>query len=111
NMFDKLAGNPQSGGTWRRDGMPPTNHGAVYNPSVDVSGVFLYIRAGTAPCANDTARLTVTEVRAPQAGNNATLNICPTDTLVDLFAALGPNADSVGIWTDAANTQLPDSLF
>ncbi len=111
NMFDKLAGNPQSGGTWRRDGTPPTNHGAVYNPSVDVSGVFLYIRAGTAPCANDTARLTVTEVRAPQAGNNATLNICPTDTLVDLFAALGPNADSVGIWTDAANTQLPDSLF
>lgn len=111
NMFTKLAGNPQSGGTWRRDGTPPTNHGATYNPAIDVSGVFLYIRTGTAPCASDTARLTVTEVRAPQAGANAVLNICPTDTAVNLFAALGPNADSVGTWTDSGNTQLPDSLF
>lgn len=111
NMFDKLSQNPQSGGTWRRDGTPPTSHGTIYDPAVDSSGVFLYIRAGTGPCANDTARLTVVEVRAPRAGTNATLNVCPTDTLVNLFAALGPDADSAGIWTDAGNTELPDSIF
>ncbi len=111
NMFGKLALNPQTGGTWRRDGNPPTAHGATYDPAVDSSGVFLYIRAGTAPCANDTARLTVTEVRAPQAGNDATLTVCPTDSVIDLFAALGTGADTTGIWTDGANDTLATPLF
>ncbi len=111
NMFDKLAMNPQSGGTWRRDGTPPTSHGATYNPAVDSSGVFLYIRSGTGPCANDTAQLTVVEVPAPNAGSSATLNACPTDTLVDLFAALGPDADSTGAWTDGANNPMPNGSF
>ncbi len=111
NMRDQLAGNPQSGGTWRRDGSPPTAHGSTYNPAEDSSGVFLYIRTGTGACANDTARLTVTEVRAPQPGQNASLNVCPTDTAVNLFAALGPTADSTGVWTDSNNVVLEDSLF
>ncbi|HMN06233.1 MAG TPA: gliding motility-associated C-terminal domain-containing protein [Flavobacteriales bacterium] len=111
NMLSHLAGNPQSGGVWRRDGNPPTAHGATYNPAVDSSGVFLYILTGAAPCANDTARLTVVEVPAPQAGTSATLNVCPTDTLVDLFAALGSDADSTGIWQDADNNVLPNGNF
>lgn len=111
NMRDQLAGNPQSGGTWRRDGSPPTAHGSLYDPATDSSGVFLYIKTGTAPCANDTARLTVTEVRAPQPGLDASLNVCPTDTAVDLFAALGLAVDSNGVWTDSNNAVLEDSLF
>jgi len=111
NMFDKLAQSPQSGGVWRRAGNPPTVHGAIYNPAVDSSGTFLYIRMGTGPCANDTAALTVTETRAPQAGANASLNVCPSDAAVNLYAALGPNTDPGGTWTDSGNIQLPDSLF
>lgn len=111
NMFTKLAGNPQSGGAWRRDGNPPTVHGAIYNPAVDSSGVFLYIVGGTGPCANDTARLTVVEVRAPQAGTSAELDVCPTDTLVNLFEALGNNADSIGIWTDWLGNTMDTALF
>ncbi len=111
NMRDQLAGNPQSGGTWRRDGSPPIAHGAIYNPATDSSGVFLYIRNGTAPCPNDTARLTVTEVRAPQPGLSVSLNVCPTDTAVNLFAALGATADSNGVWRDSNNVVFTDSLF
>lgn len=111
NMFTALAQNPESGGTWRRDGAPPTTHGATYNPAVDSSGVFLYIRMGIGPCANDTARLTVVEVRAPQAGADAALNVCPSDPVVDLFALLGATADSTGAWFDGNNAPLPDSLF
>lgn len=111
NMFTALPTGAEPGGTWRRNGTPPTVHGANYNPAVDSSGVFLYIRLGTGPCANDTARLTVMESRAPQAGSNATLNVCPTDDSVDLFAALGPLADTNGTWYDANNNTLPDSLF
>lgn len=110
-MIVKLAGNPQNGGTWMRNGTPPTSHGPAYNPAVDSSGVFLYIRTGAGACANDTARLTVNEIRAPQAGVSAQLNVCPTDTAVNLFAALGPTADNTGTWTDSSNTVLPDSLF
>jgi gliding motility-associated-like protein len=110
-LISKLAGNPQNGGTWMRAGTPPTAHGPMYNPASDSSGIFLYIRAGAGVCANDTARLTVTEVRAPQAGASALLNVCPTDSAVDLFAALGPTADSTGTWTDSTHAVLPDSLF
>ncbi len=110
-MITKLAGNPQNGGTWKRNGTPPTAHAPTYDPALDSSGVFLYIRMGAGACANDTAKLAITEVRAPQAGTNAQLNVCPTDSAVNLFAALGPNADSTGIWTDSANTVLADSLF
>ncbi|MCO6481665.1 MAG: gliding motility-associated C-terminal domain-containing protein [Flavobacteriales bacterium] len=111
NMFTQLAGNPQSGGSWRRDGNPPTLHGPLYNPDVDSSGVFLYIRTGNPPCGNDTARLTLVEMRAPRAGTSAELDVCPTDTLVDLFAALGANADGTGSWTDDGNQPWPTGTF
>jgi gliding motility-associated-like protein len=110
-MIGALAGSPQTGGIWKRDGTPPVTHGPNYNPALDSSGVFLYIRTGTAPCASDTARLAVVEVRAPQAGVDTTLHVCPTDDAVDLFAALGPLADSTGTWTDSTGTVLADSLF
>ncbi|MBS1941402.1 MAG: gliding motility-associated C-terminal domain-containing protein [Bacteroidetes bacterium] len=110
-MISKLAGNPQNGGSWMRNGTPPVSHGPSYIPAMDSSGVFLYIRTGNGACANDTARLTVTEVRAPQAGTSAVLNVCPTDTAVNLFASLGPAADSTGIWTDGTGTLLQNSLF
>ncbi len=111
NMFTALLQNPESGGTWRRDGTPPTTHGAIYNPTVDSSGVFLYIRLGNGPCASDTARLTVVEARAPLAGGDASIEVCPTDSQVDLFAALGGDPDSTGAWFDANDDPLPDSLF
>lgn len=111
NMFSKLAGSPQTGGAWRRDGNPPSIHGSTYNPAVDSSGVFLYIVTGNAPCASDTARLTVVEVRAPQAGTSAELGACPTDTLVNLFEALGSDADSTGTWTDMDNQPWPSGVF
>lgn len=111
NMFTRLAGNPQTGGTWRRDGNIPTTHGSFYDPAVDSSGVFLYVLLGNAPCANDTARLTVIEVPAPNAGTDVVLNACHTDTLVDLFEALGPDVDDTGTWTDADGQEVTDTEF
>ena len=101
SMLQQLAGGPQSGGTWQRVGTPNTPHGQAYNPAVDSSGTFLYIVGGNGPCVSDSALLVVNEVRAPRAGTPATLAACPSDTLLDLFAALGSNADSTGSWTGA----------
>jgi gliding motility-associated-like protein len=100
-MVQKLNGTPQTTGIWKRLGPPNSVHGPVYDPSVDSSGVFLYVVVGAGPCANDSALLSVTEVQAPDAGSDFTLQACPSDSAVDLFAALGATADSTGIWTDA----------
>jgi gliding motility-associated-like protein len=111
SMLQHLAGNPQSTGFWRRSGTPSTPHTSFYNPAVDSSGTFLYIVNGAGPCANDTARLTINEMRAPQAGMTVSMDACPTDDAVDLFQALGPDADSTGIWTGPDGGLLADSLF
>lgn len=110
NMQTQLAGSPQSGGSWQRVGPPNTPHGQVYNPAVDSSGVFLYIVGGNGPCVSDTAVLVVNEVRAPQAGNTVTVSACPSDTAVDLFAALGATADTTGTWTGPNGLPAP-SMF
>ncbi|MEO8732733.1 MAG: gliding motility-associated C-terminal domain-containing protein [Flavobacteriales bacterium] len=111
NMFLHLAGNPQSSGYWRKLGPPVTPHTSTYNPSVDSSGVFLYIVNGNAPCANDTSRLTVVEVPAPDAGNSSTITACPTDHSVDIFGALGPNVDTTGSWTGPNVGLLNGNMF
>lgn len=110
NMFTQLAGNPQSGGSWR--GPTMAAHGSSYNPAVDSSGIYTYIISGAAPCVNDTALLTVVEIPAASAGRDSLMDVCSTVAEIDLFAALGPEADSVGTWQDVDNSgALTDSLF
>jgi len=112
NMFPHLAGgNPQGGGFWYSLGPPVTPHASTYNPLVDSSGVFLYVVHGSLPCAYDTARLTIVEVRAPQAGTSETIVACPTDDAVDVFAALGPDADTTGTWTGPNVGLLNGNIF
>ena len=97
-MFQLLAGFPQSGGTWTDpDGAP---HSATFNPAVDSSGVYTYSVTGGAACDPATATLTVSLTYAPNAGEDSTLAACNTGSAVDVFAALGPDADTGGTWTD-----------
>ncbi|HEY0977390.1 MAG TPA: gliding motility-associated C-terminal domain-containing protein [Flavobacteriales bacterium] len=109
SMRAQLTGTPQNTGTWYF-GQPPVVHPNAFNPGVDVSGVYTYIVNGIGPCVNDSAFLTVNVTTAPNAGANANLNVCATEDTVDLFQALGPNADSTGVWTDASSNPV-DSLF
>lgn len=99
-MRTQLGGTPQTGGTWVYVTGGDVPHGNFFDPSSDLPGVYRYTVAGTAPCADASAELTITVVTAGNAGASATLDACVTQTAVNLFAALGPNAQTGGTWTD-----------
>ncbi|MBK9420719.1 MAG: gliding motility-associated C-terminal domain-containing protein [Flavobacteriales bacterium] len=94
NLFSVLGGTPTAGGTWS-GGLV----GGMYDPAVNAPGSFVYTVSGTAPCANATATVTVTEPAPPNAGNNATLSICANGAPVDLFPILGGTPALGGSWS------------
>lgn len=112
NMRTSLGCNPQVGGTWVYVTGGDTPHGNFFDPQVDLPGVYRYTVSGTAPCAEASALLTVNVSTAGNAGTNATVQACVTQDAVDLFAALGPNAQVGGTWTDQGNSQaLSGNIF
>lgn len=99
NMRNQLAGLPQQGGAWSGpNGDQP--HGQTFDPAVDLPGSYRYVVTGTTPCANDTAYLVVEMITAPNAGSDATVQACISQTDVNLFTALGAGAQTGGTWTD-----------
>jgi len=98
NMRNFLGGLPEQGGTWTGPGT--TTHGQTFDPAVDVAAIYTYVVSGVLPCANDTARLTISLTPAPFAGEDSTVSACVTQASIDLFAALGAGAQTGGTWTD-----------
>jgi len=87
---------PDGGGSWFGPDLLP--HGAVLDPATDDPGPYGYVVAAIGSCVADTAYVTVSVTPAPDAGVNGTLAICSTDNAVDMFGALGPNAQAGGSW-------------
>ncbi len=100
SMRSLLGGSPAAGGTWVGPGGP---HADQFNPAVDPAGVYTYTVAGTPPCANATATLTITVRPAPNAGTDGAVTLCSTDGVFQLFGALGGSPDVGGTWRDPAN--------
>ncbi len=98
DLFVSLGASAQTGGTWS----PALASGTgVFNPAVDAIGAYTYTVIGTSPCPNDMATATVTVVPPPNAGNDASVNICSNANPQDLFASLGVSAQSGGTWSPA----------
>ncbi|MEO8587783.1 MAG: gliding motility-associated C-terminal domain-containing protein [Flavobacteriales bacterium] len=98
-MVDFLLGTPAFNGTWvgPAPGNPPSN--GFFIPGTTAPGLYTYTVTGTPPCANATATLNITVNPAANAGNDATLTLCNTSGVQDLFLLLGPNAQVGGSWT------------
>ncbi len=96
DLFTQLGG-AQAGGTWT----DPSGaaHSNAFVPGTDAAGVYTYTVAGTAPCANDQATVTVTVIQPPNAGTDGVLTVCSNGANADLFAQLG-GAQAGGTWTD-----------
>jgi gliding motility-associated-like protein len=102
DLFTSLAGTPQSGGTWIQLTGPVRT---ITGNTVDLNGAaagaytFRYTIAGTAPCADATAVITVNIIAAPNAGTNNTVAACNTETAFNLFTSLLGTPQNGGTWT------------
>lgn len=88
-----------------------TNNAAVpsgtFNPDGKAAGnyVFEYTVAGSNPCADDVAELTITIENQPYAGNDGSSTICNLKTNHNLFTALFSSTNtSAGSWLDIDGT-------
>ncbi len=97
DLFSRLTGTPNAGGTWTAPGNVPFPSG-IYVPGTSTAGVYTYSVPGTAPCAADVATVTVTQITAPFAGTNGSITLCSTSSPVDMFTALGPGVTPGGTW-------------
>jgi gliding motility-associated-like protein len=103
-----LGGNPNGNGTWSDPNGALMN--GFYTPGVSPSGIYTYVVVGGPGCANDTATVTITETAAPEAGEDAFVQLCSNGAPVDLFTALGGTPDAGGTWQDV-NGVADDGIF
>ncbi len=97
DLFEHLNGTPQPGGDWYDpNGVAFTG---TYFPGLSVPGVYKYKRVGTAPCASDSATVTVFQSTASNAGINTLAEICSSQSPVPLIGLLGGSPDNNGTWS------------
>ncbi|MBV6404645.1 MAG: gliding motility-associated C-terminal domain-containing protein [Flavobacteriales bacterium] len=97
-LVDSLGGSPDLTGSWTDPGNAAFS--GTFIPGTSAPGTYTYTVTGQAPCVPATATVTVQLVMAPDAGTNATLQLCSTDGPVSLFTVLGGTPDAGGSWTD-----------
>ena len=93
-----LGGTPQAGGTWSPALTSGTN---MFDPAIDLAGVYTYSVGGIAVCADDSATVTVSIIIGPNAGTSTSLTLCMNSAPINLFPLLGPLAEVGGTWSPA----------
>lgn len=101
DLFDRIPGNPDTGGTWSYNSIPRIPNNGLFDPLTDPIGNYVYTFTKT--CNGDTRifpiTISVTEIQiAPFAGNNTTKTFCASESPFDLFALLG-TTNASGNWT------------
>ncbi len=103
DLFDSLTGTPDTGGTWA----PVLTSGTgVFDPTIDIAGTYIYtVSNPSSACPDATASVVVTILPLPNAGSDATLNLCVNEASAeDLFDSLGGTPDTGGAWSPALNS-------
>ena len=100
NLLERIPGNPELGGTWTvPDGTPALN-GNLFDPAVNVAGLYIYsfsiICEGEQLDTDISLEVSIEE--GPNAGVNSSVNYCTTDVIVDLTSLLGNDITPGGVW-------------
>lgn len=94
NLFDSLGGTPDSGGVWSPSLASGTG---VFNPSIDNPGIYTYT-VSNGICGSNTSEVNVHVYQIPDAGLNASLEICENTAPFNLFDILGGTPHMDGVW-------------
>ncbi|WP_158655260.1 gliding motility-associated C-terminal domain-containing protein [Flavivirga eckloniae] len=119
DLFDELAGNPSTNGTWiGPSGYTTTTHNAIFTPGVSDEGDYTYTvpdnvnSSGTILCSGSSATITIKNHQAPNAGTGGDYLVCRSDSEIDLKDYLGASADSGGVFRNLdTGDLLSDSLL
>ena len=99
-LITGLKGTPSSGGTWSPALQSNTG---IFDPSADGPGVYTYT-VDNGVCGVKTSRLTVIIDEEPNAGAYARLQLCESDTTLNLTDFLNGNPDANGSWSPVLNS-------
>lgn len=101
DLFTVLEGTPDAGGVWS----PALNSGTgVFDPNIDLAGIYTYTITADAPCSDVSAEVTVNLKPAPLAGTDGMVELCSDGELVNLFTILGGMPAPTGTWSPALNS-------
>ncbi len=92
DLFTKLGGNPDTGGTW--SGAGNTN---IFTPGTSPAGQYVYQVTGLPPCTNPTATVTVLPGPPSNAGVGSSALYCFNEELANLSDNV-TGEDITGIW-------------
>lgn len=100
DLFPLISGFPNAGGTWS-DPLGNAFSGLL-DPSVGLSGAYIYTLIGSAPCADVLTTVNVSIQQLPDAGVDGSLSMCEDEPVIDLFTLLGGTPLATGFWLDPA---------
>ena len=101
DLFDKINGNPETGGDWFFNGVPRVPNNGIFDANTDPIGLYTYSFTITCDGQSLTTdiNVNVTTQVGPNPGVSSSLNICNTDSLIDLSTLLGAGVTPGGSWT------------
>ncbi len=89
-----LLGGADTGGTWSPALTSGTN---IFDPTSDSSGTYTYTLTNS--CSTDSSDIVITVTQAPDAGSDATADLCVVNGIIDLTTYLGGTPDTNGTWS------------
>ncbi|NNF35665.1 MAG: hypothetical protein HKN68_16275 [Saprospiraceae bacterium] len=104
-----LIGDPGTSGTWSGPEELEDNHIGTFDPGVQAGGTYYYTIPGEAPCADLILEVEVNVYEAPFIGTNTSIEVCDSDSPMDLTTFLGDNVSPDGYWIPTLNSN--DNMY
>tara|TARA_R110002050_G_scaffold110892_3_gene223593 strand:+ start:1168 stop:3813 length:2646 start_codon:yes stop_codon:yes gene_type:complete len=106
NLYDVLTGEKGDQGSWSGPNGYSASYLGSFDPSIQVSGDYIYSVPANGPCLGQATVLSITVDEKPNAGEDLNSFVCVSDGEINLFELLAPNADRDGEFINNATSQI-----